>query len=220
MMLGSIPQQDVFQRVTSSRTRRSRCAARCSAVALYFLFAFVPMFLAYSATLIDPKLVSDLHEDDSQLILPTLILQHTPLFAQIIFFGALLSAIMSCSSATLLAPSVSVHREHPAPILARMTDRTLLRTMRIVLAGLHRARHPYALNSKSTIFQMVESAYKITLVAAFIPLVCGHLLEAREQPGRTSLDLCGVALARGPLSSSGRCVGRRSSSACSRVPSA
>jgi len=31
----------------------------------------------------------------------------------------------------------------------------------------------FALNSKSTIFQMVESAYKITLVAAFVPLAFG-----------------------------------------------
>ena len=44
---------------------------------------------------------------DSQLVLPTLILQHTPPAAQVIFFGAVLSAIMSCASATLLAPSVA-----------------------------------------------------------------------------------------------------------------
>ena len=49
----------------------------------------------------------ELLEKDSQLVLPKLILQHTPLFAQVMFFGALLSAIMSCSSATLLAPSVT-----------------------------------------------------------------------------------------------------------------
>ena len=40
-------------------------------------------------------------------MLPTLILQHTPLFAQVMFFGALLSAIMSSASGALLAPSVA-----------------------------------------------------------------------------------------------------------------
>jgi SSS family solute:Na+ symporter len=40
-------------------------------------------------------------------VLPTLVLSHTPIFAQVIFFGAVLAAIMSCSSATLLAPSVA-----------------------------------------------------------------------------------------------------------------
>jgi len=34
-------------------------------------------------------------------------MQHAPMFAQVMFFGALLSAIKSCASATLLAPSVT-----------------------------------------------------------------------------------------------------------------
>jgi SSS family solute:Na+ symporter len=54
MMLGSIPQQDVFQRVTSAKSARIAVGARCSAASIYFCFTFVPMFIAYSATLIDP----------------------------------------------------------------------------------------------------------------------------------------------------------------------
>src|SRR4030067_1049997 len=107
MMLGSIPQQDVFQRITAAKDEKTAVRGSVLGGSLYFAFAFVPMFLAYSATLVDPKLFGDLLEQDSQLVLPTLILQHTPDFAKIIFFGALLSAIMSCSSATLLAPSVA-----------------------------------------------------------------------------------------------------------------
>ena len=101
MMLGSIPQQDVFQRVASSKNEQIAGTASVTGGVLYFLFAFVPMFLAYSATLIDPKMVEGLIDTDSQLILPTLIMQHMPVFAQVMFFGALLSAIKSCASATL-----------------------------------------------------------------------------------------------------------------------
>ena len=107
MMLGSIPQQDVFQRITSAKSERVAMAGSILGGSLYFAFAFIPMFLAYSATLIDPAMFEQLLDKDSQLVLPMLILQHTPIFAQVIFFGALLSAIMSCSSATLLAPSVA-----------------------------------------------------------------------------------------------------------------
>ena len=78
------------------------------------------MFLAYSATLIDPRLFAELLEKDPQLVLPTLMLQHTPLVAQVVFFGALLSAIMSCSSATLLAPSVTFAEN----IMKRLLPRT------------------------------------------------------------------------------------------------
>src|SRR3546814_14999870 len=41
-------------------------------------------------------------------IRPTLIIDHMPLYAQVIFYGALLSVIMSTASGTLLAPSVTI----------------------------------------------------------------------------------------------------------------
>ncbi|MDO8412839.1 MAG: sodium:solute symporter family protein, partial [Gallionellaceae bacterium] len=59
MMLGSIPQQDVFQRVMSAKTEKIAVRGAVLGGVLYFLFAFIPMFLAYSATLIDPKMVGE-----------------------------------------------------------------------------------------------------------------------------------------------------------------
>ena len=173
MMFGSIPQQDVFQRITSARDEGTAVRGSVLGGTLYFFFAFVPMFLAYSATLIDPAQVADLLERDSQLILPTLIVQHTPLAAQIIFFGALLSAIMSCSSATLLAPSVAFSENIVKSLLPTIGDRGLLRVMRLVLVGFAALVLLFALNSEASIFKMVESAYKVTLVAAFVPLLAG-----------------------------------------------
>ncbi|NUP99820.1 MAG: sodium:solute symporter, partial [Armatimonadetes bacterium] len=110
---------------------------------------------------------------DAQLILPTLIVQHTPIAAQIIFFGALLSAIMSCSSATLLAPSVAFSENIVKSLVPGIGDRGLLRVMRSVLIGFAALVLLFALNSDASIFKMVESAYKVTLVAAFVPLLAG-----------------------------------------------
>ena len=173
MMFGSIPQQDVFQRITSARDEGTAVRGSVLGGTLYFFFAFVPMFLAYSATLIDPAQVADLLERDSQLILPTLIVQHTPIAAQIIFFGALLSAIMSCSSATLLAPSVAFSENIVKSLVPTISDRGLLTVMRSVLVAFAGVVLLFALNSEASIFKMVESAYKVTLVAAFVPLVAG-----------------------------------------------
>jgi Na+/proline symporter len=131
------------------------------------------MFLAYSATLIDPKMVAGLIDTDPQLILPTLVLQHAPLVAQIMFFGALLSAIKSCASATLLAPSVTFTENILKPMMGKMTDLELLRLMRIVTLSFTVIVTLYAMNSKLSIFKMVENAYQITLVMAFVPLACG-----------------------------------------------
>ena len=74
MMFGSIPQQDVFQRITSAKTEATAVRGSVLGGSLYFGFAFVPMFLAYAATLIDPHMFGTLLKTDSQLILPTLIL--------------------------------------------------------------------------------------------------------------------------------------------------
>jgi len=146
---------------------------------LYFLFAFVPMFLAYSATLIDPKMVDGLINQDPQMILPTLVLQHAPIAAQILFFGALLSAIKSCASATLLAPSVTFTENIIKPMLTKQSlgqkvaDHTLLSYMRIVTLVFTVIVTLYAVYSDASIFKMVENAYQITLVMAFVPLACG-----------------------------------------------
>ena len=189
MMLGSIPQQDVFQRITSARDEKTAVRGSVLGGSLYFVFAFVPMFLAYSATLVDPKLFGELLEKDSQLVLPTLILQHTPLIAQVVFFGALLSAIMSCSSATLLAPSVAFSENIIRGALPHMNDRAFLWTMRIVIVCFAGVVLAFALNSGSTIFKMVENAYKVTLVSAFFPLLLGLYWKRASTQGA----LAGIA---------------------------
>jgi SSS family solute:Na+ symporter len=173
MMFGSIPQQDVFQRVQSSKTINIAVWGSVTGGTLYFFFAFVPMFLGYSATLIDPQMVQNLIDTDPQMILPRLVLDKAPLFAQVMFFGALLSAIKSCASATLLAPSVTFYENILKPMMRHVSDKKNLLAMRLVTVSFTVLVTIYAVNSKYTIFKMVENAYQITLVVAFVPLLCG-----------------------------------------------
>jgi Na+/proline symporter len=190
MMLGSIPQQDVFQRITSARNERTAVRGSLLGGTLYFAFCFVPMFLAYAATLVDPAKFGALLERDSQLILPTLILQHTPLAAQVAFFGAVLSAVMSCSSATLLAPSVALSENVIRPGLSRLNDSEFLRLMRVVLVGFAGVVLTIALLSDASIYKLVVNTYKVTLVAAFIPLFAGLYWKRATTQGA----LCAIAI--------------------------
>lgn len=193
VMLGSIPQQDVFQRVNSSRTEKIAVSGSILGGSIYFVFAFIPIFIAYSAILIDPKMVGELMEKDHQLILPTLILGHTPLPAQILFFGALLSAVMSTASGTLLAPSVTFTENILKRFLRKdLDDRAFLLTMRVVVAAFAVAVTLFALNTDSTIYEMVVGAYKITLVAAFVPLVCGLYWSRATTQGALAAILGGL----------------------------
>jgi Na+/proline symporter len=173
MMLGSIPQQDVFQRIASSKNSTIAVRAAILGGVLYFIFAFIPLFLAYSASLLDPDLIAKYINSDPQLILPKLIINHAPLFAQIMFFGALLSAIKSCASATLLAPSVTFAENIVRGFYQHLTDHQLLKMMRITVLCFTVIVTMFAINSELSIFKMVESAYKITLVSAFMAVVFG-----------------------------------------------
>ncbi len=112
-------------------------------------------------------------QTDSQLILPQFVMDQMPFVAQVIFFGALLSAIKGCASATLLAPSVSFSENILRPLLPPLNDRQLLRLMQAVTFVFCCAVLAYALHSDASIFAMVESAYQVTLVTAFVPLAFG-----------------------------------------------
>ena len=193
MMLGSIPQQDIFQRVMSSKSENIAARASMLGGGIYFCFVFIPIFLAYSATLIDPDMVARLMDKDTQLILPTLIMEKMPLFAQVMFFGALLSAIKSCASATLLAPSVTFTENIVKEIFPWRNDKQFLLTMRTVVFVFTVLVTMLALNSKSSIYQMVENAYKVTLVAAFVPLAFGVYWKRATRQGALASVLLGLA---------------------------
>ncbi|MFN5880827.1 MAG: sodium:solute symporter family protein [Burkholderiales bacterium] len=174
MMLGSIPQQDVFQRVMSAKDIKAATRGPVIGGALYILFAFVPLFLVTSALIIMPEQAQELIGDDPQKVLPTLVLEHMPFVMQVLFFGALLSALKSTASATLLAPSVTFTENIWRQFKPRMSDREELRDMRIATLGFSALVLAYAIAMEGTpIYEMVSSAYQVPLVGAFIPLLAG-----------------------------------------------
>ena len=192
MMLGSVPQQDVFQRVTSAKTAKIALYGSILGALIYFTFTFIPMFIAYSATLIDAEYFNGLVNTNSQHVLPMLVLNYMPLFAQVIFFGAVLSAIMSCSSATLLAPSITFAENIVKGYFPKISDKQLLKIMRITLVCFSAVVLLYALSSNLTIFGMVESAYKITLAGAFVPLVFGAFWKKANSQGALMAIIGGI----------------------------
>lgn len=174
MMFGSIPQQDIFQRVMSAKTAQTAQRGAIIGGVCYLLFAFVPMFVVASSLLIMPEEAKRLLAEDPQKILPTLILTKMPFIAQVLFFGALLSAIKSTSSATLLAPSTSFVENILRNIVPGLDDRQRLLAMRITIVVFTAIVLTYAIFMQGTpIYELVSSAYQVTLVGAFIPLVAG-----------------------------------------------
>ena len=174
IMFGSIPQQDVFQRVMSANSLNAATKGPIIGGICYILFAFVPMFLVVSALIIMPEKAAQLIEEDPQKVLPTLVMEHMPFIMQVLFFGALLSAIKSCASATLLAPSVTFTENIWRQFRPHQSDKQALLAMRVTVLGFSGLVLVYAISMQgSSIYEMVSGAYQVTLVGAFIPLLFG-----------------------------------------------
>jgi SSS family transporter len=174
IMLGSIPQQDVFQRVMSANSLKAATQGPVIGGICYILFAFVPMFLVVSAMLIMPEQAATLIADDPQKVLPTLVMTQMPFVMQVLFFGALLSAIKSCASATLLAPSVTFTENIWRQFRPHQSDQQELRAMRVTVLVFSMVVLGYAIRMQGTsIYEMVSGAYQVPLVGAFVPLTFG-----------------------------------------------
>jgi solute:Na+ symporter, SSS family len=186
LAIGSIPQQDVFQRVTSAKDEKTAVRGTLIGAAVYFCFAFVPIYIAYSALVIDPgyeKLFAAEDAREIQRILPDLILNKTPIWAQVLFFGALLSAILSTASGALIAPTSLFTENVIRPFFRGMSDRQFLLLLRVILITFTLAALLFALNSKSTMYEMVQNAYKVTLVSCIVPLAAGIFWKRANVPG-------------------------------------
>jgi SSS family solute:Na+ symporter len=193
MMLGSIPQQDVFQRVMSANNVQAATRGPVIGGVAYILFAFVPMFLVTSALIIMPEQAATLIQDDPQKVLPTLVLEKMPFIMQVIFFGALLSALKSTASATLLAPSVTFVENIWRQFFPRQGDKQELWTMRVAVLVFSVCVCAYAIALEGTsIYDMVSSAYQVTLVGAFVPLVFGLYWKRATTQGAVFSIVLGI----------------------------
>jgi SSS family solute:Na+ symporter len=194
MMLGSIPQQDVFQRVMSAKDAPTARTGAVIGGASYILFAFVPMFIVACAVIVMGNDALELAKSDYQRVLPTFVMTKMPLIMQILFFGALLSAIKSTSSATLLAPSTSFTENILKNLRPGMTDRQQLFAMRVTIVVFAALVLAYAIAMKGTsIYELVSSAYQVTLVGAFVPLVMGLYWKRATTQGAILSIAAGIA---------------------------
>ena len=191
IMFGSIPQQDVFQRVMSANSLNAATKGPIIGGICYILFAFVPMFLVVSALIIMPEQAAQLIEEDPQKVLPTLVMTQMPFVMQVLFFGALLSAIKSCASATLLAPSITFTENIWRQFFPHQGDKQSLLAMRVTVLVFSALVLLYAIQMQgSSIYEMVSGAYQVTLVGAFIPLLFGlYWAKATSQGAIFSIAL-------------------------------
>jgi solute:Na+ symporter, SSS family len=110
------------------------------------------------------------------------------------FFGALLSAIMSTASATILAPSTTLVENVFKNFAPQMSDSAMLKTLRITVFIFTAVVLAFALTTTDSIYDMVKNAYKVTLVGAFVPLVMGLYWKRANTLGALVSIMLGIAV--------------------------
>jgi len=194
VLFGSVPQQDVLQRIKSARDEKTAVAATLAGGLVYFAVAMAPILLVCSAAIIDAPMVERLVAKDYQLILPTLIVERTPLAVQALFFGALVAAILSTAGGALLAPAVVLAENVLRPVFRPATDAAFLRLMRITVLVLTIAVTAMALTSSMSIYQLVNESGKVVLVSSFVPMVAGLFWKRANTAGAHASIAAGLAV--------------------------
>jgi solute:Na+ symporter, SSS family len=166
---GSIPQQDIYQRAMSARNERESMWASILGGFLYFTIVMIPIAIATIAGHLYP----DLLRENSQLLIPKLISEHTSAGLQILFFGALISAILSTASGALLAPATLIAENIVKPFFKEMGDKLRMIIIQVSVGIVALGGVVLAYNPDAHIYELVGGAYSVTLVAGFVPLAFG-----------------------------------------------
>lgn len=114
--LGSLPAQDLMQRVLSSKTASTAQKSCFGAGFLYFFVGLIPVLLGMFGYILIPDL------KNSEFILPVLAVKFLhPLFL-VLFLGALISAIVSTADSAILA-SASIITENIIPFFNKKIEK-------------------------------------------------------------------------------------------------
>lgn len=185
--LGSIPQQDVFQRVMSARNANVAVRAAIIGGFMYITIGFMPLLIGLCGRILYPELL----QDDAQMILPQMVLSHGSMALQIMFFGALLSAILSTTSGAMLAPATVLGENLIKSFLKAPTDKAMLNIMRlsVVLVALCSA---VMANLNANIYELVGDSSALSLVSLFIPLTAGLFWKQASSIGSIASMLVGM----------------------------
>jgi SSS family transporter len=187
--LGSIPQQDVFQRVMSAKNANTAVKASYIGGILYLTVGLIPMFIVLAGRIV----FTDIQPDDPQMTIPMMVMQHSSLPMQVLFFGALLSAILSTTSAAMLAPASIIGENLIRPRFRNISDQSLLQVMRWSMVAVAILSAIMAINS-GNIFELVGQSSAFSLVSLFFPLVLGLYWKKASGTGAMMSMISGLAV--------------------------
>jgi Na+/proline symporter len=167
--LGSLPGQDIFQRVMSSKDEKTAQRSAYLACFLYILVGSLPLIIATYIKVYQPQYIQ---ADETQNMLIKFVQSEMPAWVQLLFVGALISAIMSTASGAIMAPASIISENIYPYFCGNLSDQKLLRISRLsVLAVGILSFLLTLLNDR--VFELVGMSAAISGVSLFVPMVYG-----------------------------------------------
>ena len=163
--IGSLPAQDLFQRIMSPRSTRIASRAAILSGVAYITIGLIPVLLGIYGRVALP-------DSGGESILIALAQEHLPLPLMVLMIGALLSAIMSSADSALLAPAGIIGHNIIPYFFKDISEEERLRWCRraiLIVGGLSLV---LALHFQN-VYELCTSSWSVLLVGIAAPLILG-----------------------------------------------
>ncbi len=177
-VVGPMPVQEVYQRVFSAKNEKAARNGLFLGAILMVLVPSIPLIIGLGGVHLYPELMNNANQD----IVPSVVNRMTSLPVQILFYGAIISAILSTSSGAMLAPATVIGENLIKPYATNLSDKRLLLYTRlsvILVAGIS----CYFALDDSDIVGLVAASLSLILVCLFAPFTFGLLWKKASVTG-------------------------------------
>ena len=176
MGLGCTVGQDLVQRSLAARDEKTASRSALIAGVLYFLITLIPIIIGFAARSvlpeygITPEALGGSLENQILPRMAVIILGKLHPVVLVLFFSALLSAIMSSADSSLLAGASLFCNNIVKPLKPHMTEKQLLRLLRWSTVALVVVSLFLAL-SVGNIYQLMKNSWVSQLTVVFLPVM-------------------------------------------------
>jgi Na+/proline symporter len=189
--LGSLPSQDIFQRMNASKNEKVAVRSFYLGGMLYLAIAVMPLLIVLAAQQLYPELLTG----DMQQVLPRVMLNQMPMGIQVVFFGALLSAIFSTCSGAILAPASILSENIIKPLWGKkLTDKQFLVLLRLSVIAMAVAGCLMAMQRRN-IYELVGEASLLGLVTLLTPMSVAVFWPRYALPAAAAVSMVAGLLA-------------------------
>ncbi|TRZ42433.1 sodium:solute symporter family protein [Robertkochia solimangrovi] len=184
---GTIPVQEIYQRVFSAKNEKAARNGLFLGAILMVIMPSIPLIIGLGGVYLYPELLAN---GNSQDIIPSLVKIMTSVPVQVLFYGAMISAILSTSSGALLAPATVIGENLIKPNLKNFSDKNVLLFTRLSVI-LIAAISCYFAFDDSDIVGLVAASLSLILVCLFAPFTFGLFWKKASVTGAWSAMIIG-----------------------------